>query len=86
MAEHSATLDGAMGGGLSAGSEGGLRAALHGVHMPRLNQDEKRRQNPRVIHSTSQRECAGVRAADRVTLDTPRAVIGNGVGDGQEMA
>ena len=46
VAEHSATLDCAMDGGLSAGSEGGLRAALQAVHMPRVNQDETRRQNP----------------------------------------
>ena len=65
MAEHSATLDCAMDGGLSAGSEGGLRAALHDVHMPRLNPDEKCRQNPRVIHSASQLACARLRAADR---------------------
>ena len=65
VAEHSATLDCAMDGGLSAGSEGSLRAALHDVHMPRLNPDEQRRQNPRVIHSASQLACARVRAADR---------------------
>ena len=33
--------------------------------MPRLNPNEKCRQNPRVIHSASQLECARVRAADR---------------------
>lgn len=65
VAEHSATLDGAMDGGLSAGSEGGLRTALQAVHMPRVNPDEMCRQNPRVIHSASQLACARVRAADR---------------------
>ena len=34
VAEHSATLDCAMDGGLSAGCEGALRAALIDVHMP----------------------------------------------------
>src|SRR4051794_25216447 len=55
-AEHSATLECAMDGGLSARSEGGLRAALHDVQMPRLNPDLKYRQPARVIHSTSQLE------------------------------
>lgn len=86
VAEHSATLDCAMDGGLSARAEGGLRAALHDVQLPPVNPDEKCRQNLRVIHSASQLTCARVRAANRGVLDTPRTVISNGVGDGKEMA
>src|SRR3954454_22814881 len=37
VAEHSATIECAMDGGLSAGSEGDLRAVLHDMQMPRLN-------------------------------------------------
>src|SRR4051812_28367840 len=64
VAEHSATLDCAMDGSLSAGSEGDLRTALHDVQMPRLNPDLKCRQPVRVIHSTPQLECARVPTAD----------------------
>ena len=64
-AEHGATLECAMDGGLSADAAGGLRAALHDEHMPRLKPNEKCRQNPRVIHSASPVACARLRAADR---------------------
>src|SRR3954454_7194188 len=50
VAEHSATLDCAMDGSLSAGWQRDLRAALHDAQMARLNLNEKCRQNPRVIH------------------------------------
>jgi hypothetical protein len=81
VAEHSATLGCAMDGGLSAGSTGGLRAALYDVQLARLNLSDKCRQNQRVIHSASLLACARLRAVDHG--DVAQAALSSATGQGR---
>ena len=54
------------------------------IHL--LNTREKCRQTARVIQSVLQLDPRELSLHDRAHVDAPRAVIGNGVCDRQEMA
>jgi len=54
------------------------------IHL--LNTCKKCRQTARVIQSVLQLDPRELPLHDRAPVDAPRAVVGNGVGDRQEMA
>jgi len=86
VAEHSSTLDSAMDGGLSHRSRPTLRRTRHHAQIHLLNTCEKCRQTARVILAGLQLDRRELPLHDRAPVDAPRAVIGNGVSDQQEMA
>ncbi|MBW8868223.1 MAG: hypothetical protein JF610_13000 [Acidobacteria bacterium] len=63
-----------------------LRAALQAVQMHLLNTNQTCRHNTCVIRSVSPLDLRRLQLHDFRDVHRPRAVMGNGVSDSQEMA
>jgi hypothetical protein len=59
---------------------------MQDVQIHALNRHEKCRHNARVIRVVPQLDLRESEVPDRCDVDPPRALIGNGVSDRQEMA